>query len=191
MEKAWAQAGGLGWIGKHSNLVSTQFGSWLLLGELLTTAPLAPDAPGTDLCGTCALCIRACPTGAISEPYVVDAGRCISYVTIELRGEGHEIAPHLAGQMGNRIFGCDDCLDACPYNMAATPTAAPAFQPRPLSLAPRLEDLARIDARDFNRLFHRSPIRRPKLGGFLRSVRIALANLARTASSRPEARLTG
>ncbi len=138
MEKAWAQQAGLGWIGKHSNLVSPDFGSWLLLGEILTTLDLEPDDPGTDLCGSCGLCIQACPTGAISEPYVVDARRCISYLTIELRN-GEDIPDELAGKMGNRIFGCDECLDVCPYNNYARPTSEPAFAPSPLTLAPSLE----------------------------------------------------
>lgn len=176
MEKAWAQQAGLGWIGKHSNLVSPQFGSWLLLGEILTTLELEPDEPGIDLCGSCTLCIRACPTGAITEPYVVDARKCISYLTIELRGEGSQVPEDLARQMGNRIFGCDDCLDACPYNAFATPTDEPAFQPTPLTLAPNLSDLAAMTEAEFTRTFRGSPIRRPKHSGFLRNVRIALAN---------------
>ena len=129
MEKAWAQEAGLGWIGKHSNLVSTEFGSWLLLGEILTTLPLDPDEPGTDLCGSCALCIQACPTGAITEPYVVDSEKCISYLTIEYRGSAEEISAERRSQMGNRIFGCDDCLDICPYNVNAQSTKESAFHP--------------------------------------------------------------
>nr|MBA2252108.1 tRNA epoxyqueuosine(34) reductase QueG [Nitrospirales bacterium] len=129
MEKAWAQQAGLGWIGKHSNLVSTRFGSWLLLGEILTTLELDPDEPAVDLCESCTLCIRACPTGAITEPYVVDARRCISYLTIELPRTGAPVPDEFSGKLGNRIFGCDDCLDVCPYNVEATPTAEPALQP--------------------------------------------------------------
>ncbi len=178
MEKAWAQQAGLGWIGKHSNLVSHQFGSWLLLGEILTTVPLEADEPGSDLCGSCSLCIRACPTGAITEPYVVDAGRCISYLTIELR-HGEEIPAELADRMGNRIFGCDDCLDVCPYNHQALPTTEEAFQPRAWTLAPDLQDLARMSEPDFAAAFRTSPLKRPKHAGFLRNVRIALRNTAR------------
>ena len=139
MEKAWAQQAGLGWIGKHSNLVSSESGSWLLLGEILTTQDLKPDEPATDLCGSCTLCIQACPTGAIVEPYVVDARRCISYLTIELRGGREVISDELASQMGNRIFGCDDCLDVCPFNLRADATSEPAFAPTPLTLAPSLQ----------------------------------------------------
>lgn len=183
MEKAWAQQAGLGWIGKHSNLVSPQFGSWLLLGEILTTLELETDEPGTDLCGSCSLCIRACPTGAITEPYVVDARTCISYLTIELRGPDDEIPLELAPKLGNRIFGCDDCLDVCPYNVNASPTAEPAFQPSPLTLSPNLADLARMNEQDFVPLFRNSPIRRAKFAGFLRNIRIALANLTRLSLS--------
>src|SRR6476619_2217499 len=119
MEKAWAQQAGLGWIGKHSNLVSTRFGSWLLLGELLTTLELDADEPADDLCGSCTLCIRACPTDALKDPYVVDASRCISYLTIELPRSGEDMPAELQRRVGNRIFGCDDCLDVCPYNVNA------------------------------------------------------------------------
>lgn len=178
MEKAWAQQAGLGWIGKHSNLVSTGFGSWLLLGEILTTLKLEPDEPAADLCGSCTLCLKACPTGAITEPYVVDARRCISYLTIELHKPGDEIPAGLAPKLGNRIFGCDDCLDICPYNVNATPTTEPAFQPAPLSLAPDLDRLAVMDARQFASVFRGSPVKRARHAGFLRNVHLALRNAA-------------
>src|SRR4029077_2016270 len=122
MEKAWAQRAGLGWIGKHSNLVSGRHGSWLLLGEVLTTGDLDPDEAGSDIRGSCSLCIRACPTGAITEPYVVDARRCLSYLTIEQKGN---VPEEFQAALGNRIFGCDDCLDVCPYNHQATATTEP------------------------------------------------------------------
>jgi epoxyqueuosine reductase len=176
MEKAWAQEAGLGWIGKHSNLVSAEHGSWLVLGEILTTLDLAPDAPATDLCGSCSLCIQACPTDAITEPYVVDATRCISYLTIEFRGGRDEIAEDLAAPMGNRIFGCDDCLDVCPFNLRAEPTTDSAFQPSPLALAPRLEELAGLDEDAFAERFRHSPIRRATLPGLRRNVAIAQEN---------------
>jgi epoxyqueuosine reductase len=180
MEKAWAQQAGLGWIGKHSNLVSPTHGSWLLLGEILTTLELTPDEAGTDLCGTCTLCIKACPTGAIAAPYVLDARRCISYLTIELRGDDHVIPDELARRMGNRIFGCDDCLDVCPYNVNAAPTDEPAFRPRPLALSPELPMIAAMSREEFEAAFRRSPLRRPKQAGLLRNVRLALENLARS-----------
>jgi len=177
MEKAWAQQAGLGWIGKHSNLVSGRYGSWLLLGEILTTLDLPPDEPGTDLCGSCTLCIRACPTGAITEPHVVDARRCLSYLTIELPRAGRDIPEEFAGRLGNRIFGCDDCLDACPYNLQAVPTVEPAFQPTPLSLSPDLAALAKMEEGEFTRVLRHSPIRRSKYSGFLRNVQAAIKNL--------------
>ncbi len=177
MEKAWAQQAGLGWIGKHSNLVSPRFGSWLLLGEILTTLDLDPDEPGADLCGSCTLCIRACPTGAITESYVVDARRCISYLTIELPRTGEPTPGEFSSHIGNRIFGCDDCLDVCPYNMNATPTDEEAFQPSALTLAPRLSEMVAMNESDFGSTFRRSPIFRAKHAGFLENVRTAIRNL--------------
>lgn len=176
MEKAWAQQAGLGWIGKHSNLVSAQFGSWLLLGEILTTLELEPDEAGTDLCGTCTLCLRACPTGAITEPYVVDAGRCISYLTIELRGAEPPLADDLRRGLGNRIFGCDDCLDICPYNLQAEPTSEPGFQPTPLTRAPSLLTMAKMTEQTFATTFKQSPIRRAKYVGLQRNLAWAMNN---------------
>jgi epoxyqueuosine reductase len=184
MEKAWAQQAGLGWIGKHSNLVSAENGSWLLLGEILTTLDLEPDEPATDLCGSCTLCIQACPTGAIVEPYVVDARLCISYLTIELRGSRETISDELASQMGNRIFGCDDCLDVCPFNLRADATNEPAFNPTPLTLAPNLQTLSQINQESFSATFKESPLKRAKLSGLLRNVEIAQENLSRQTGGR-------
>ena len=183
MEKFWAQQAGLGWIGKHSNLVSPTFGSWLLLGEILTTANLDPDEPGTDVCGTCTLCIRACPTGAIVEPYVVDATKCLSYVTIEYRGDRRSLPQDLQAHMGNRIFGCDDCLDVCPYNAFAPVTDEPAVQATNLTRSPNLARLSALSEEEFSRTFARSPIRRAKFSGFQRNVAIALANEPRGQTS--------
>jgi epoxyqueuosine reductase len=184
MEKAWAQQAGLGWIGKHSNLVSTEYGSWLLLGEILTTLDLKEDEPATDLCGSCTLCIQACPTGAIVEPYVVDARLCISYLTIELRG-GREVIPDdLASQMGNRIFGCDDCLDICPFNIQADATNEPAFSPTSLTLAPSLEALVQVSEERFASEFKGSPLKRAKRSGLLRNVGIAQENHRRQTGGR-------
>jgi len=164
------------WIGKHSNLVSTRFGSWLLLGEILTTLELDADEPGADLCGSCTLCIRACPTGAIVEPYVVDARRCISYLTIELPRTGEAVPDELSSRLGNRIFGCDDCLDICPYNVSATPTAERAFHPSAFTLAPQLDHCARMTESEFAERFRLSPIRRAKHAGFLRNIAMAFRN---------------
>jgi len=176
MEKAWAEQAGLGWIGKHSNLVSAEHGSWLLLGEILTTLDLAPDEPASDLCGSCTLCIQACPTQAIAEPYVVDANRCISYLTIELRGDAAAVPDELQRRMGNHIFGCDDCLDVCPFNLRAEPTHDPAFQPSAVTLAPDLDALASLDDTAFRRTFQESPIKRAKLPGLQRNLSIARNN---------------
>jgi epoxyqueuosine reductase len=184
MEKAWAQQAGLGWIGKHSNLVSAESGSWLLLGEILMTLELEPDEPATDLCGSCTLCIQACPTGAIVEPYVVDARLCISYLTIELRGGREAVSDDLASQMGNRIFGCDDCLDVCPFNLRADATNEPAFTPTPLTLAPSLQDLAQISEENFATTFKESPLKRAKRSGLLRNVSIAQENHRRQKGGR-------
>jgi epoxyqueuosine reductase len=177
MEKAWAEQAGLGWIGKHSNLVSAEYGSWLLLGEVLTTLELEPDEPAIDLCGSCTLCIQACPTKAIVEPYVVDATRCISYLTIELRGNEAVIPHELQAGMGNKIFGCDDCLDVCPFNLRAESTQEEAFQPSNWSLSPDLKELSKLDETTFTTVFRQSPIRRAKHPGFLRNVAIAQRNL--------------
>jgi epoxyqueuosine reductase len=178
MEKAWAQQAGLGWIGKHSNLVSAQFGSWLLLGEILTTLELSPDEPASDLCGSCSLCIQACPTAAIVEPYVVDANRCVSYLTIEFRGPREAIPDELASKMGNRIFGCDDCLDVCPFNLRGESTSESAFVPSSITLAPRLDELERVVEQDFVETFQGSPIRRAKRQGLARNIAIARRNLS-------------
>ena len=179
MEKAWAQQAGLGWIGKHSNLVSTEYGSWLLLGEILTTLELDPDEPITDLCGSCSLCIQACPTGAITEPYVVDAEKCISYLTIEFRGKAEEISEERKYQIGNHIFGCDDCLDICPYNVQAKSAKELAFQPSFLTLNPQLNTLLALNEESFQECFQHSPIRRPRYAGFIRNIRIAQNNSQR------------
>jgi epoxyqueuosine reductase len=180
MEKAWAERAGLGWIGKHSNLVSSDHGSWLLLGEVLTTLELTADEPASDLCGSCTLCIQACPTNAIVQPYVVDATRCISYLTIELRGNQDMIAPDLRHGMGNKIFGCDDCLDVCPFNLRAEPTNETTFQPSPITLAPSLDGLSRLDEQTFVTLFQQSPIRRAKIHGLQRNIAIAQNNETRS-----------
>lgn len=178
MEKAWAQEAGLGWIGKHSNLVSSDFGSWLLLGEILTTVELDTDTAGTDLCGSCTLCIDACPTGAIVEPYIVNAETCISYLTIEFRGEEEELSGELKTQIGNRIFGCDDCLDICPYNNNRIPTSETAFHSNDVTIGPNLSRMERLDDTAFNDMFKLSPIRRAKHKGFQRNIQIARSNVS-------------
>jgi len=178
MEKPWAQEAGIGWIGKHTNIVSTDFGSWLLLGEILTTVAFDCDEPALDLCGTCSLCIQACPTGAIVEPYLLDAERCISYLTIEYRGSVDDLPAELRKKIGNRIFGCDDCLDICPFNISAKPTVEPGFQPIPWTLHPQLPALVNLTKDEFQSLTKGSPLRRPKHEGFIRNVQIGLDNHA-------------
>ncbi len=183
MEKPWAQQAGLGWIGKHTNLVSSEFGSWLLLGEILTTESFVPDEPASDLCGSCTLCIQACPTGAIVEPYILDAERCISYLTIEYRGDDTDLPPERHKQVGNRIFGCDDCIDICPFNVNAKATNEEGFSPLPWTLHPELSDLLQANKEDFLRKTKDSPIRRSKFDGFQRNVRRSLKNTSAPSSS--------
>ena len=173
MEKPLAEAAGLGWQGKHTNLVSRDFGSWLFLAELFTDLDLPPDEPGRDACGTCRNCIDACPTGAITAPYQLDARRCISYLTIELKGT---IPAELRPAIGNRIYGCDDCLAACPWNKYARKTRELAFLPRIELTAPKLLDLVELDDESFREVFSRSPIKRLGRGRFIRNVLIALGN---------------
>lgn len=185
MEKPWAQQAGLGWMGKHTNLVSTEFGSWLVLGEILTTLPLQADAPGTDLCGSCSLCINACPTGAIIGPYQLDAEKCISYITIEHRGTLEEIPEEIRKKIGNKIFGCDDCLDVCPFNIHAHPTKEEAFQPLSLTKNLALSSLFNMSREDFQTLTQGSPLRRPQYEGFMRNVKIAHVNRNKSLSSTP------
>lgn len=183
MEKPWAQQAGLGWIGKHTNLVSTEWGSWLVLGEVLTTESFAPDEPAADLCGSCTLCIQACPTGAIVEPYILDAERCISYLTIEYRGDDTDLPPERHKQVGNRIFGCDDCIDICPFNVNAQPTNEEGFAPTPWTLHPKLSDLMHVSKEEFLRKTKGSPIRRSKFEGFQRNLRRSLKNFSKLSSS--------
>jgi epoxyqueuosine reductase len=148
-----------------------------LLGEILTTLDIQSDEPATDLCGSCTLCIQACPTKAITEPYVVDATRCISYLTIELRDDATAISQELQSGMGNKIFGCDDCLDVCPFNLRSEPTREEAFQPSSVTLSPNLKRLFELDDSTFSLLFRQSPIRRAKIHGLRRNVAIAQRNM--------------
>ena len=173
MEKPLAQAAGIGWQGKHTNLVSRAHGSWLFLAEIYTTLDLAPDAAERDHCGACQRCLDVCPTKAFPAPYRLDARRCISYLTIEHKGH---IAPEFRAAMGNRIYGCDDCLAVCPWNKFATPTGEAGFLPRAELSAPRLADLADLDDAGFRRVFSGSPIKRIGRDRFVRNVLIAIGN---------------
>ena len=173
MEKPLAARAGIGWQGKHTNLVSRHFGSWLFLGEVFTTLDIPPDTPATDLCGSCDRCRDACPTDALAEPYRIDPRRCISYLTIEHKGT---IAPALRAAMGNRIYGCDDCLAACPWNKFAAPADDDPFATRGELAAPRLAELARLDDAGFRRHFAGSPVKRTGRDRFVRNVLIAIGN---------------
>ena len=173
MDKVWAHKAGLGWIGKHSNLISRDQGSWLFLGEILLDLELPESGESGNFCGSCQRCLDACPTGAIVAPYVVDSRLCISYLTIELRGP---VPLELRPLIGNRIFGCDDCQDVCPWNRFAQPSLEKAFYPAPGNHAPVLMKLMRISRQEFSQRFRLSPIRRCGYAGFLRNVAIALGN---------------
>ncbi len=173
-EKPLAAAAGLGWQGKHTNLVSRAHGSWLFLGEIYTTLAFAPDRPASDACGSCDACQRACPTNAFPTPYRLDARRCISYLTIEHPGP---IAHEFRRAIGNRIYGCDDCLAVCPWNKFADAAHANrAFLPRAELAAPRLADLLTLDDAGFRRLFSGSPIKRIGRNRFIRNCLIAAGN---------------
>jgi epoxyqueuosine reductase len=173
MEKPLAAAAGVGWQGKHTNLVSRQLGSWLFLGAIFTTLELAPDAPEADHCGSCRACLDVCPTAAFPAPYRLDARRCISYLTIEHKGP---IPRELRGAIGNRIYGCDDCLAVCPWNKFAQAGREAKLAARKELEAPRLADLARLDDTAFRKLFSRSPIKRTGRDRFVRNVLIAIGN---------------
>ncbi len=173
MEKPLAEAAGLGWQGKHTNLVSRQAGSWLFLGAILTTAELQPDAAETSRCGSCRACLDVCPTAAFPAPYQLDARRCISYLTIEHAGP---IPRDLRPLMGNRIYGCDDCLAVCPWNKFAAAASQAKLQARADLVAPRLAELARLDDAAFRQLFSGSPVKRIGRGRFVRNVLVAIGN---------------
>ncbi|MBI5464670.1 MAG: tRNA epoxyqueuosine(34) reductase QueG [Ignavibacteriales bacterium] len=171
MDKAWAVRAGLGWMGKHTNVISKEVGSWIFLGEILTDLELEYDSPLEDFCGTCAACIDACPTQALVEPYVLDSNKCISYLTIEHRGN---LADSLTTKFDNWIYGCDICQDVCPWNRFQQPTTEAAFQPREFNLEPKLENVAAMSADEFVERFRKSPIKRTKREGLARNARAVL-----------------
>lgn len=173
MEKPLAMAAGLGWQGKHTNLVSREHGSWLLLGSIFTTAEIPPDAPDHDHCGSCRACLDACPTSAFPAPYRIDAARCISYLTIENKGP---IPLEFRKSMGNRIYGCDDCLSVCPWNKFAQAASEMKLKARDDLKAPRLADLLTLDDPAFRTLFSGSPVKRIGRDRFIRNVLIASGN---------------
>ena len=181
LEKAYGARAGIGWIGKHSNLIAPRGSSWFFLGELILPLALPPDEPHADRCGTCTRCMAACPTDAIVAPYVVDSRRCISYLTIELHGP---IPEEFREPMGDRIFGCDDCQDVCPWNRFAETTGEPRLAPRPGGLHEEtLVDLLGLTREEFQERTRRSALRRAGYAGFLRNVAVALGNTGGPGSS--------
>lgn len=173
MEKPLAQAAGIGWQGKHTNLVSREHGSWLFLGVILTTLEINADESEPDHCGTCQRCLDVCPTKAFPAPYKLDARRCISYLTIEHKGP---IPRELRPLMGNRIYGCDDCLAVCPWNKFAAASHEIAFHARAELNAARLSELAKLDEQSFRALFRNSPVKRIGRDRFMRNILIAIGN---------------
>jgi epoxyqueuosine reductase len=173
MEKPLAQAAGIGWQGKHTNLVSRQFGSWLFLGAIFSAAELPRDEAEADHCGSCQACLDICPTNAFPAPYKLDARRCISYLTIENKGP---IPPEFRKAIGNRIYGCDDCLAVCPWNKFAQAGHEAKLAPRDDLRAPDLADLARLDDAAFRTRFTKSPVKRLGRDRFIRNVLIAIGN---------------
>ena len=173
MEKPLGEAAGLGWQGKHTNLVSREFGSWLFLGSIFTALELPVDAPEVDHCGKCRACLDACPTNAFPTPYRIDARRCISYLTIENAGP---IPREFRVAMGNRIYGCDDCLSACPWNKFAKAASEMKLKARPEYEGPKLSDLAALDDAAFRAFFSGSPVKRIGRDRFVRNVLVAIGN---------------
>jgi len=177
-ERVWAEAAGLGWIGKNTCVINPKLGSWLFLGEIITNAALDPDAPVADLCGTCTRCIDACPTQAIklpaeSEPYTVDATRCLSYLTIETRGE---IDPDLRSAVTSQLFGCDICQDVCPWNRKAAVSDDPEWQPRPGLAFPPLTALLQMTDAEWSALIKNSAMKRAGLTRIRRTLRYLSEN---------------
>ncbi len=173
MEKPLAMAAGLGWQGKHTNLVSRGFGSWLFLGSIFTDLEIAPDPPEEDHCGGCRACLDICPTRAFPAPYRLDARRCVSYLTIEHKGH---IPREFRVPMGNRVYGCDDCLAVCPWNKFARAAREMKLRARDDLSGPRLADLARLDEAGFRAMFAGGPVKRVGHARFLRNVLIAIGN---------------
>ncbi len=173
LERELAQRAGLGWWGKNTCLINKRKGSYFFLAEIVSTAELAPDEPATDHCGTCTRCLDACPTDAFPEPYVLDATRCISYLTIELKGA---IPRELRSGMGDWVYGCDICQDVCPWNRRAEAAAEPAYASRPGLERPDLRAWIALDRDAFNEQFRHNPAKRPKRRGLLRNVAVALGN---------------
>jgi epoxyqueuosine reductase len=175
-ERVYAQYAGLGWIGKNGCLINPALGSWLFLAEIVCSLPLEADSPGLDRCGTCTLCLEACPTGALVEPWVLDARRCISYLTIELR---REIPSPLRQPVGARIYGCDVCQDVCPWNQTAARTDDPAWQPHSGLDHPHLDDLLRRTDDELAALIRGTALTRAGVSGLRRTLAVAAENRGR------------
>ena len=176
MDKAWAVRAGLGWIGKHSNLITREYGSWVFLGELLLNLELEYDTEQVeDHCGNCTLCLEVCPTGAITEPYVVDSNRCISYATIELRQP--QMPEQIATHLDNWLYGCDACQDTCPWNRFEQPTTEARFEPRPGNVTADLSEILELTPETYAARFRRSAIKRAKLTGLQRNARALLEHM--------------
>ncbi len=173
LEKAWAQKAGIGWLGKHTNVIHPEKGSYFFLSAILTNLPFIPDSPVEDRCGSCSQCIEVCPTKAIVAPYVLDARLCISYLTIELKGP---IPQNLRPLIGNHIFGCDDCQEVCPWNRFSQATAEGRFFPKDGVRNQPLENFLELDEKGFKKKFAGSAILRAKRRGFLRNVLVAIGN---------------
>ena len=168
LDKAWAKKSGLGWVGKNSNLITPQVGSFYFISELIIDLELEPDGPIKDYCGSCTRCLDACPTGAITEPYVVDGSKCISYFTIELKDQ---LPPEMNGKFGNWVFGCDICQDVCPWNRFSKPHQEPAFAPHPQLKDMKKTDWEELTQEVFSQLFKNSAVKRTGYNGLLRNIR--------------------
>jgi len=173
LERVYGRYSGIGWFGKNTCLINQQIGSWIFIGEIITNLELEYDSPVPDRCGSCTRCIDACPTGALIEPYVLDSRLCISYLTIELRGE---IPLELRNKIGNNIYGCDICQDVCPWNKRAKMSNESSFQPRGGLYNPELDSFLRLTEEDFRLIFKGSPVKRAKRRGLVRNVLVAMGN---------------
>lgn len=176
LDKAWAVRAGIGWLGKHTNVITKEYGSWVFLGEIILDVELEYDEPIPDFCGSCTACIEACPTSAIVEPYVLDSTKCISYLTIENK---EDIPEKFKSKLANWVYGCDICQDVCPWNRFQQPTEEMAFRPREENIAPDLHALSVITEEEFSRRFRRSPVKRTKRKGLVRNANAVLEGRTR------------
>jgi len=178
MDKLWAEKSGIGWQGKHTNIISKEFGSWIFLGELVLNIELEYDNPIEDFCGNCTACIDACPTNAIIKPYVLDSNKCISYLTIEYRDK--PIPEEFEGKLENWIFGCDICQDVCPWNKFQKPTDEKRYYPKSENIKPEISELEKLNELDFKKRFKKSPVNRTGCRNFIRNISTILNNSSKT-----------